>query len=109
MQGNSLLPLLDDPSARLRSRLLVEEDGPWDYMDAGCPLRMRTLVTESARLTVYRNSPYGELFDHAADPLELDNLYDKPRGESLRRELEAQLIHEMMSMESVSPRPIAMA
>lgn len=109
MQGRSLVPLLDDPSVRLRTRLLVEEDGPWDYMDAGCALRMRTLVTESARLTVYRNSPYGELFDHSADPLELDNLYHKPQGASLRRDLEGQLIQEMMSMASDSPRPIAMA
>ncbi len=109
MQGRSLAPLLDDAELRLRNRLLVEEDGPWDYIDSGRALRMRTLVTDAARLTVYHGSRYGELFDHAADPLELDNLYDKDRGVALRRDLESQLIQEMMSMASDSPRPIAMA
>lgn len=109
MQGRSLVPLLDDPSRRLRNRLLVEEDGPWDFLGTGCALRMRTLVTESARLTVYQGSPHGELFDHDADPLELDNLYGKKDGESLRRDLERQLIQEMMRMANDSPRPIAMA
>lgn len=109
MQGQPLTPLLHAPQTRLRERLLVEEEAPWSYFDTGGPLQMRTLVTESARLTVYHGAAHGELFDHEADPLELENLYGKKQGQVLRRELESRLIQEMMSMASVSPRPTAMA
>lgn len=47
----------------IRHRLLTEEDEKSDPIDAGHPLRMRTLVTPQARLTLYQGHPHGELFE----------------------------------------------
>jgi arylsulfatase A-like enzyme len=87
MQGTSLAPLLDDPARRVREHVLVEEDEMFDLAGVGSMLRMRTLIAEEARLTIYRGSAEGELFDLERDPSEMSNLYDKAAGRALRAEM----------------------
>ena len=75
----------------------------------GQSLRMRTLVTEAARLTIYDGLDHGELFDRAADPDEMHNLYDLPEGSQVQAAMMTQLAHEMMAHGDHSPRPTAFA
>jgi arylsulfatase A-like enzyme len=109
MQGHSLVPLLDDAGARVRESVLVEEDEIFDLAALGQPLRMRTLVTERARLTLYRGSDHGELFDLERDPDELDNLYGRDEGRVLQGELTEALARELMAVADEAPKPGSMA
>ncbi len=109
MQGTSLVPLLDDPDATVRDHVLVEEDEMFDLVGNGQPLRMRTLVTEEARITIYRGESEGELFDLQRDPSERHNLWNDRSRAALRNEMTARLSQTLMEYADDSPRPLAMA
>lgn len=74
MQGIDANGLLTDPDSRIRDQLLVEEDQLADILRVGMPLRMRSLITEDARLTLYQGYDGIELFNLRNDPHEMDNL-----------------------------------
>lgn len=105
MQGTSLVPLLDDPAGRVRDSLVIEEDELFDLAGVGAHLRMRTLITEDARLTFYQGSEQGELFDLANDPAELDNRFAEPDARNRRAELAERLARRMMEYADVAPKP----
>lgn len=109
MQGASLAPLLDDPSGSVRDHALVEEDQMFDMLGVGQPLRMRTLVTEDARLTLYQGVDHGELFELGRDPDEMTNLFARPEARDLRVHLTERLARLLMEYADASPRPTFMA
>lgn len=109
MQGTSLAPLLDDPSKQLHDHVLVEEDEMFDLAGIGDMLRMRTLVTDEARFTIYRGTEEGELFDLERDPAEMKNLYSKPEGRALRAKMAEKLARAQMEYADMSPKPTHMA
>ncbi|MCW5605803.1 MAG: sulfatase-like hydrolase/transferase, partial [Burkholderiales bacterium] len=84
LQGRSLAPLLaGKPEAR---------DAAWSEWHVhpsrcGVGLQLRTVRTRTCKLTVELASGAGELFDLAADPHEMRNLYDDPGHAVLRREM----------------------
>jgi arylsulfatase A-like enzyme len=104
MQGQSLVPLLRSPGATVRDHVLVEEEQMADMLRIGRPLRMRTLVTEDARLTIYDGSDEGELFDLERDPHELHNLWSRLDARSRRSELMERLARVMMEYSDPSPK-----
>jgi arylsulfatase A-like enzyme len=104
MQGHSLVPALGDPSASVRDAVLIEEDEPEDWVDAGVALRMRTLVTPRGRITTYRGHERGELYDHENDPLELENLWDRPESRSLQSDMLWALHQAMLNAALETPR-----
>ena len=109
MQSHDLTPLLDDRDASLRETVLIEEDQVHDMVHTGRSLRMRTLLTKTARLTIYDGLDHGELFDRADDPDEMQNLFGRPKAAALQAELMGCLAREMMSLADISPRPTAFA
>lgn len=109
MQGISLVPLLDDPAATVRDEVLVEEDEMFDLAAIGLPLRMRTLITDAARLTLYSGTADAELFDLSADPVELDNRYGRPQWRELQAEMTERLARQLMAVADTSPKPREMA
>ena len=54
---------------------------------AGVELRLRTVRTAAAKLTVDLLSGAGEMYDLAEDPDEMENLFDDPGRAALRRDL----------------------
>ena len=104
MQGVSLAPLLDDPNTTVRDHVLIEEDQMFDLARIGQPLRMRTLMTQEGRLTLYRGSDDGELFDLRRDPEERSNLYAEDSGRRLRVEMTERLAGLLMEYADESPR-----
>jgi len=105
MQGESLVPILEDPIARVRDSVVIEEDELFDLAGVGAHLRMRTLVTEDARLTFYQGSEQGELFDLSNDPGELENRFAEHEWKERRAELCEVLSRRMMEYADRSPKP----
>jgi hypothetical protein len=102
------VPILDDPEARVRGFVLVEEDEMFDMLGLRS-LRMRTLVTDEGRLTRYQGADHGELFALDHDPLELENLFSRSEGRELRHHLTERLATVLLEYADESPRPTAMA
>ena len=106
MQGASLRPILDDISAEIRDSVLIEEEYQADFIGHGKDLSLRTLVTDRARLTIYHGLAQGELYDLENDPLETNNLFDKPEGQLLKMEMMTQLVQEMIGHRDLSRYPV---
>ena len=76
MQGYDLSPILEDPKIKIRDHCIIEEDEDSQRDSYKLPaLRVRTMVTEDYRITVYQGyENTGDLFDLKNDPNELNNL-----------------------------------
>lgn len=106
MQGGTLRPILDDATAEVRDSVLVEEAYQADFLDASKELSLRTLITENARLTIYHGLEEGELYDLVADPLETNNLFDRPEAEQLKISMLTKLVQEMIEHRDLSRYPM---
>ena len=73
------------------------------------PVRLRTLVTDSWRLSVYRGVQWGELYDLRNDPLELHNRWDDPQLGDVKARLLQLLVQTMEEYADDSPLPTARA
>ena len=107
MQGIDLSELLESPETSVRNELVIEEDQLNDLLRVGKPLRMRTLLTETARLTLYEGYDGIELFDLSNDPDEMENLQHS--NPALRGEMTERLAYALMNIDDLSPRPTAFA
>lgn len=61
----------------------------WELLPGrvGVGLSLRTVRTRTAKLTMELQSGTGEMYDLAADPHELTNLFDRPEHKALQRSL----------------------
>jgi arylsulfatase A-like enzyme len=109
MQGASLLPVIDGAGDTFRDATLIEEEGQRVYMGFPARARMRTLLTERYRLSVYDGVRWGEFYDRREDPHELVNRWDDPASRDALRETQDRMIHEMLALSETSPRPSALA
>ncbi len=67
-------------------------------------VHLKTYVEERYKLTVYFQRDYGELFDLATDPGEVDNLWDVPEARGLKNDLIRKLLFAEMGKEPL-PMP----
>ena len=90
------------------------EDGPRkealiEYNDGGnrlgfeAPARVRSLVTDRWRYSVYRDQPWGELYDLKNDPYETHNLWDDEAHEKIRAHMSERLTHHLIAQMDESP------
>jgi arylsulfatase A-like enzyme len=98
LPGVSLRPVLNGKADSVRDSALVEFD------DGYLGIRQRCLVTERYRIVVYQGAEYGELFDLQEDPGEHVNLWNDPDYDSIRSELTAALLDEVMRTDWNLPR-----
>jgi arylsulfatase A-like enzyme len=89
MQGRNQLPNWHSPDQPVREHVVIEN------RHNPTTMHLRTFVTERSKLTVYRNTAYGELFDLAQDPEELHNRWDDPAC----FEIKAKLLHQFIQAE----------
>jgi arylsulfatase A-like enzyme len=108
MQGSDLAPVLAG-SPRHHDDLLIEEEGQRPQVGFPARVRMRTLVTEGHRLSLYDGMQWGELYDLARDPDELVNLWDDAASAPLRAVLMERLARKMVALSETSPNPTAAA
>lgn len=95
--GRSMVPLLADPGGRIREAHLVEEDCLERIAGLTRPPRMRTVITERARLTMYVGTGVGELFDHDEDYEERRNLFRIAEAAALQSEM-TEALAELLTM-----------
>jgi len=105
IQGKSLLPALAGDDGAGHDGILIEYGSQRPVPALPPELSMRTLVDNRWRISVYRNVEWGELYDLAADPHELHNLWDDPASAATRHSLTERLVQKMMDMAERSPRP----
>jgi arylsulfatase A-like enzyme len=105
--GRSLVPLLTGQTDAVQDSVVIENDE--DYLG----LRLRTLVTETHKITTYTGhrgpEPYGELFDLASDPHELHNLWGRSTHVTLHRDLIEKLHHRLVETDIALPRRLGHA
>lgn len=101
MQGTTLRPVLDDPQAKVRDAVLIEDDFPLNPIVPTFPLRMRTVVTSTHRYT--RDSDgFETLYDLDTDPDELTNLAVHQRDPAARSAAVDVLVDEMASADDLT-------
>ena len=92
IQGTSLVPILDDPAATVRSELLIEDDYPKALaVHRRTIAKTRTLVTDRHKYTRH-DSGEDQLYDLEADPDEvahLGSVEPRVRAEMIERMTDA--------------------
>jgi len=110
MQGQSLLAAMGPPGAGGGAgSLLIEEDAQQAALGFATAPRIRTLVTDRYRLSLYGRSGSAELFDLREDPDEIVNRWSDPGFASVRRQLVEELALRQMESADTSPAPRYMA
>ncbi|MFO7797416.1 MAG: sulfatase-like hydrolase/transferase [Promethearchaeia archaeon] len=107
MQGYDMTPILKDSNKKIRDCCLIEQD---EEIGPKGPLycRLRHLITESHKLTVYEGiKGYGDIYDRKNDPHELHNLWYDENFEKKRFELLERLTQELLCTQTRNPKRIA--
>jgi len=73
------------------------------------PARVRSLITQDWRLSMYRDQDWGELYDLNNDPDETNNLWNDARFMEIRFKLTERLAHHLMHQMDESPLPDRLA
>lgn len=87
-----------------RSEALVEYNDGGRRLGFEAPARVRSLLTKRWRYTVYRDQPWGELYDLEADPRETHNLWDSVAHKDIRAHLSERLTHHLIAQMDESPQ-----
>jgi uncharacterized sulfatase len=103
MQGRSQLDVWRGQAALARDHVLVEN------RHQPTAVHLRTYIDGRYKLTVYRNAPYGELFDLQDDPDERHNLWDDAAHADLKRELLHRFVQAEIAREPTRFPRIAVA
>ena len=99
------MPVLNGETARHRDEIFIE------YNDSGARLgfqtaaRVKALVTERYRFTLYMGEDWGELYDLAEDPNESHNRWNDPGYANVKADLSLRLNHMLAGLMDESPRP----
>ena len=99
IQGRDLF----DPDDGPPDGMMIEEDFQRAVLGFDAPPRIRTLVTDSWRLTVRDGVDWGEMYDLENDPDEIDNLYDAPAAREVRSRLFEVMTRRMIALQDRSP------
>ena len=104
MQGFDISPILENPNTKIRDCCFIENDEEIGPLKS----RLRHLITEQYKLTVYESLPgYGDIYDRKNDPDELHNLWDNQNFKEKRFELVDKLLHENLKAQTYFPKRIA--
>ena len=109
VQGRALFSESGKPQESKRSAVLVEENNQRAYLGFETPVRVRTLISDTHRLSMFQDGEWGELYDLKNDPLEKRNLWDDPGSQQLKATLIADLVQLLIAHADTSPRPTRLA
>lgn len=103
MQSKSFLPTLQSGVAH-REDIFMEYNDGGPRLGFKTPSRVKTVVTDRYRFTLYKDEPWGELYDLVEDPRETHNLWDDPAHAGVKAELSLRLNHLLADLMDESPR-----
>jgi len=89
MQGLDQSPVWRGEAEAVRNEVVVEN------RHQPTAVHLRTYIDQRYKITVYRDQPYGELFDLQADPGEVNNRWDEPAYQ----EVKLRLMHKFINAE----------
>ncbi|NVM03841.1 MAG: sulfatase-like hydrolase/transferase [Candidatus Helarchaeota archaeon] len=99
-QGFNITPILKDPNQKIRDCCLVEEDEEGGFLKT----RLRHLITENYKLTIYENfENFGDLYNRDDDPREINNLWNDAKFKDIRDNLLRKMLHESLKIQSRYP------
>ena len=101
MQGKVLPDIADGKDGY--DSLVIEEDQRRSLMGFPPHYRVRSLVTDRYRLSMYSCVEWGELYDLHNDPNEFENLWDDPSHAGTRAELTERLARRLIDLADSSP------
>lgn len=104
MQGRSFLDQLEGGDAG-RDVVLIEHEENKVYPGFEKRPNMRNLITDSHRMTIYKDLAFGELYDLRNDPDETHNLWDVPSAASVKADMMLRLPQAMLDAIERSPWP----
>lgn len=109
MQGRNLFPSRPRELPAAPDCMLIEDETQSAYCGFKHPVRARTLVTQHWRLTIYRETEWGEMYELTKDPAEERNLWNTQVNRRAQRDLLEMLARSMLSACDQSPLPTARA
>jgi arylsulfatase A-like enzyme len=104
IQGRSLIPAIATGGAG-RDCVFIQYDHQAPSPGSGLPPRVHTIIDGRHRLSVFHATQWGELYDLADDPGELDNLWDEPAHAATRARLMELLVFAEMEHVDCVPLP----
>lgn len=99
LQGRDLL---SSPPPRA---VIVEEDSQRSMTGFQRPQRVRTVITDSYRMSLRQGESWNELYDLQADPDETVNLYDAPSAAGIQSEMTEIMLRRIIELQDRSPLP----
>ncbi|MEM6939569.1 MAG: sulfatase-like hydrolase/transferase [Pseudomonadota bacterium] len=102
-QGQSFLPATTG-GAGPRKEALIEYNDGGRRLGFASPARVRALLTPEWKYVLYRDEPWGELYDLENDPNETENLWDNAAHKETRAHLAERLCHHLTAQMDESPR-----
>ena len=108
IQGLSLLPALQSDDT-VREDLLIEFNESSPRLCFSEPVRVRSVVTDEWRYSIYSGQQWGELYHLSEDPEESHNLWDDPDYFSVRARLSERMNHLLMAQMDESPQSVKLA
>ena len=106
IQGRSLVNAItgaNDPD--IVDSMIVEDDQQRAYFGYTKPPRIRSVITNTHRLTVSQGETWGELYDLKNDPDEMNNLFDDSAHAAIRADMFERLSYRQIELVDTSPMP----
>jgi arylsulfatase len=85
--------------------MIVEDDQQRAYFGYTKPPRIRSVITNTHRLTVSQGETWGELYDLKNDPDEMNNLFDDSAHAAIRADMFERLSYRQIELVDTSPMP----
>lgn len=110
--GTQGLALFDEQGTMQPSQregVLIEESQQRAYVGFDTPVQVRTLVTQTHRLSLFHEGDWGELYDLQADPLEQRNLWTNPAAADVKLAMIEALARTLIQHADMHPMPTSLA
>ena len=109
IQGRSLMPEIMGEEDTGPGAVIIEQEDQRKYFGLEPPLRLRTLVTERYRMTIYHGNDWGEIYDLSEDPAEINNLWGDKASQNLKADLLEIMSRRQMALTDLGPLPTRVA
>ncbi len=106
MQARSFLPVLNDEATAHRDALFIEYNDNGARLGFDTAARVKAVVTDRYRFTIYKGEDWGELYDLAEDPNETHNRWNDPAYAGAKADLSLHLNHLLADLMDESPRAL---